>query len=232
MPFIAKTPKRRPFATGSSLIDLLLESIAPTDPLENLTSTFSPLAVPFASIAPSTFKAMTPAVKSMLTMMANAFPEKFAEVLKHPRELMTFIGDLAPGIFGELRRSKVGNLPIAQAVISPKAATELQTPVHEIMGHLLAEERVARTTPRAAESFSILSDILPASTSGTLRNRMRQLGIQRAGPPERIIGAVPEETLQKSIMDEAMASLFEAQSLPTVDPIVKKLADALGLTLR
>ena len=235
---LLEPPKERPpVNTGSSLLDTVLEFLTPKTRSEAMAG-----AVPFAgSIAPSTFRAMTPAVKSMLTMIANAFPEKFAEVLKHPRELMSFIGDLNPGILGELRRTKVGNLPIAQSIISPKAGTGLETPVHEILGHLLAEERIAKTTPRAAESFSILSDVLPPSTTGSLRNRTHQLRAQRsaeagfnrlAGTSGPLAGAVPESILQKSIMDEAMASLAEAQSLPTVDPIVKKLAEALGLTLR
>jgi len=198
-------------------------------------------SVPFAgTIAPATWRAMAPQAKAMLTKLADAFPESFARVLKHPRELMAFVGNLEPGVAGRLTRSEFpSGLKSAQATVVPGAAKNLQTPAHEIFGHLLSEEKLAKTAPRSQEMFGMLEDVLPLQTTGSLRLRTGQLrNLRELGMPESVLGATPtqratyESDLQRVIMDEALASLAEAQTMPNVNPLVRQLAEGLGLVLK
>ena len=242
MPLTAKgiSQKQEPWKTGSGLLDLLLESFLPTDPQEALSS-ISPMAAPVGTISQATWKAMTPQAKAMLTMLADAFPEAFAKVLKHPRELMAFVGPLEPGVLGRLTRQEFpGGLKSAQATVIPSQAKKLQTSAHEIFGHLLNEERLMKTPPGKQEIFGMLEDVLPWSTTGSLKMRTQQLRDLRS--PSELVGIRPEHKLkyeydlQQVIMDEAMASLAEAQTMTNLDEpvsqLVKKLSESLGLTLR
>lgn len=231
-----QTP-RPPVNTGFPTLDKVLEFIAPKTPGQAVGFPGAPAIA--GTIAPATFKAMAPQAKAMINTLANAFPESFAQVLKHPRELMAFVGKLDPGVAGRLTRTDLpGGLKAAQATVVPGAAASSRTSAHEILGHLLAEGRLDKTSPRAQEAFGILEDILPTSTTGSLRLRTQQLRDMRAGnfksANEEVVSRLPqyERDLQRVIMDEALASIAEAQTLPQVSPIVKQIIKRLGLELK
>ena len=228
--------ERPPADTGNKFLDSVLDFVTPRTASEAMAS-----SVPFAgTIAPATWRAMAPQAKAMLTRLADAFPESFARVLQHPRELMAFIGGLEPGVAGSIVRSE---FPIAGKTASVRVAQseapKLQTPTHEILGHFLGEERLAKTAPRSQEMFGMLEDVLPLQTTGSLRLRTGQLrNLRELGMPESVLGATPtqratyESDLQRVIMDEALASLAEAQTMPNVNPLVRQLAEGLGLVLK
>lgn len=234
-------------ATGNQFLDSLLGFVLPQTPRESLEAVFSPIP---ATIAPATWRAMSPHAKAMLTQLADAFPESFARVLAAPRELMAFVGKLDPGIVGRLTRSELPGVgKAAQAVVTPLEARKLQTPAHEIFGHFLADDSLAKTAPRAQEIFGMLEDVLPLSTTGSLRMRTQQLRDLRNLNTENLSSAVSdiskkvpgvnpnaiqnfERDLQRVIMDEALGSLAEAQTLPNVSPLVRQLAEGLGVVLK
>jgi hypothetical protein len=133
----------------------------------------SPMSAVGGMIKPQNWAKFAPEAKASLTDVANRFPEKFKQVLRHPDELEYTVGhtDLPPNIGGQFhQRGSPGAENTAKIKIAEGYESgPYRVPEHEL-NHYLERQRVLNTT-NADDAMTIgrlLQSRLPADQRGSL----------------------------------------------------------------
>jgi len=217
--------------TGLDLLDALLQ-FGPT-PLDAGGSG--------AQILPATWKAMAPEAKAMMSQFGNQYPGAFSKVLQSPADITAKVTKAMPkGAAGMLQK------PLADKHVMsvlPDYAQGPYTVGHELQ-HSLNVPRVAATDPLDALTIgTLIRDLLPSGHRGSLDTLlkgqlmpdpkaplMQQLkGMVTGNGPKVVNPQTANRNVMRGVMDEALAYTGENSARPGADPLLKILAERLGV---
>jgi len=218
--------------TGMDLLDALL-SFGPS-PLDAAGGSG-------AQILPATWKAMAPEAKAMVTNFGNNYPKTFEKALASGPSIVPQVGPMPGGVnaYGMLR--KPGD-NVHQIIVRPDAVKR-NTLGHELQ-HSLNAPRVGNTNlPDALTIATLLKDVNPAGDRGSLDLLLNKLIVPQPGRSlmQRIEGVATGTTpmvlnkkevrapLIRNAMDEGLAYTAQNAAKPNADPLLKLLAERLGV---
>jgi hypothetical protein len=190
-----------------------------------------------AQILPGTWKAMAPEAKAMMNQFGDRFPSAFERLLRSPADLAaTVTKDMPKQAAGMLRK------PTAmkhEMKVRPDYAKEPWTAGHEVQ-HSLNADRVAGTEPLDALTIgTLMRELLPSGRRGSLDTLLRQslMTDPRASLFQKVLGSGPkvvnpqnvDRNVMRGVMDEALAYTAENAARPNADPLLRTLAERLGI---
>jgi hypothetical protein len=215
--------------TGMDLLDALLSfGPSPTDAVGS-----------GAQILPATWKAMAPEAKAMMNQFGNKYPGMWGKVLaSEPNVAAEVTKEMPAGAAGMLRKNSATS---HQIKVRPDYAQNESTIGHELQ-HSLNAPRVTGTSPLdAATIATLLRDLQPAGSRGSLDMLLRQ-SLQPAPLMESLkstfTGKLPPPVmkanapagLMRAAMDEGLAYTAQNAAAKGADPLLRLLAERLGVS--
>lgn len=190
-----------------------------------------------AAIRPSTWGAMAPEAKAMMNQFGDRFPGAFERLLQSPADLTaTVTKNMPKQAAGMLRKPTAAK---HEMKVRPDYAKEPWTAGHEVQ-HSLNADRVAGTDPLDALTIgTLMRELLPSGHRGSLDALLKQslMTDPRASLFQKVLGSGPKvvnpQTVDRNVMrgamDEALAYTAENAARPNADPLLRTLADRLGV---
>lgn len=184
-------------------------------------------------IKPQTWKAYTPQAKTMMTRLFQQQPGLMDEIMADPKDLQVLVkkrgewpftdpgtGGLAQGI--RQGRERVTIATDEAGKMADRAGYPV--PIHELKGHYLQQERIAKTDPYDAATIGyLLDDVLPKYGKQSMENRMDELAQVQAyanlDAGKRFQQVLPEEGplgLGEYLIRRYGAGAFPADATGTV----------------
>lgn len=217
---------------AATALDMIDNMLGIADPMSNIGGPQQT-----AQILPATWKAMAPEAKAMMNVFADKFPGMFGKVLASKPNLTAEVTSNIPAQAAAVLRKSSPEQHLMK--VRPAYAKSPFTAGHE-MQHSLNAPRVAATDPLDALTIgTLLQDLLPKGRRGSLNTVLGEATMPdpTAGWLARMIGNAPSvvnpatanRNLMRAAMDEGLAYTAENAARPGADPLLKTLAERLGV---